>query len=334
METITNGQFSVAYDDKRMFAYSPNIITINKIAATLSSVDVVVSSTDTSEAVTFTLQFGGVGTSLNVDISRALRLFIGHDAEVSISGGGATATIIPYVINGARTPIENFGGAYSIRCWETYRELTIPVLFYGETTVYAEIGGSDVVVRELTTDNLSNMELTNVNIRSIRNGGKSFKVFVEGEMFSTGVWETANWVYNVTPACTPKNAMYVRWTDKQGLTWYWMFSVEDISIETKELIKYGKMPDTSIMDGAINTWSESRSKTIEKRAKIVATEVTSDEYKVLKTLASATIVDAYDDEADVWYRIRIANGSYEEVKGNYKDVEYEVEFASEQTQIG
>lgn len=333
MATITNGQFSVAYDDRRMFAYSPNIITINKIAATLSSVDVVVSSTNTSEAVTFTLQFGGVGTSLNVDISRALRIFIGQDVEVSISGGGETATIIPYVINGARTPIENFGGAYSIRCWDTYRELTIPVLFYGETTVYAKIGGSDVVVRELTTDNPSNMELTNVDIHSIRNGSKSFEVTVEGEMFAMGAWETSNWTFKVTPSCTPKNAMYVRWTDKQGLTWYWMFSVEDVSIETKELTKYGKMPDTSITDYTINTWSESRSKTIEKRAKIAATGVTSDEYKVLKTLASATIVDAYDDEADVWYRIRVADGEYTEAKENYREFEVQIEFPTQETQM-
>lgn len=332
MITLTNSQFTVEYESNIMFAYSPNIITITPISNILASIVVRVGSTTSASSISFNLRGGAVrGVKIPFDASRALRLY--DNVQITISIGDVSEVITPYVIQGARGKLEHYGGNYAIRQWEGY-PLTVDFLYYRLTEVYMEAMGVTGQIGELSTDNASGFELGQFTVPAIPSSATQAVIIkAEAEEFNNGDWETNYWNYRINPACTPpKNKIYLRWIDKQGLTWYWLFGLESLTHTTKDAISYGRYP---LDEGqTVNEWPTGRSLIVERSAKIYATEVTNEEYNVVKTLATSSVVDAYDEEASRWYRIRVKNGSHTEVKGHYKDVDFEIDFAPEQTQLG
>ncbi len=332
MITLTNSQFTVEYESNIMFAYSPNIITITPLFNILASIVVMVGSTTSVSSVSFNLRGGAtLGTKIPFDVSRALRLY--DNVQITISIGDVSEVITPYVIQGARGKLEHYGGSYAIRQWEGY-PLTVDFLFYQLTEVYMEAMGVTGQIGELSTDNASGFELGKFTVPAIPSSATiAVNIKAEGEEFNNGEWETNYWNYRITPACTPpKNKIYLRWVDKQGLTWYWLFGIDSVTITTKDATSYGRYPLDETQ--TVNEWTTGRSLIVERSAKIYATEVTEEEYNVVKTLVSSSVADAYDEESSRWYRIRVKNGSHNEVKGHYKDVDFEIDFAPERTQLG
>lgn len=332
MITLTNSQFTVEYESNIMFAYSPNIITITPLSNVLASIVVRVGSTTSASSISFNLRGGATrGTRIPFDVSRALRLY--DNVQITISIGDVSEVITPYVIQGARGKLEHYGGNYAIRQWEGY-PLTVDFLYYQSTEVYMEAMGVTGQIGALSTDNASGFDLGQFTVPRIPSSAtKAVAIMAEGEEFNNGEWETNYWNYRIAPACTPlKNKIYLRWIDKQGLTWYWLFGINSFTRTTKDATSYGRYP---LNEGqTVNEWTTGRSLIVERSAKIYATKVTDEEYNVVKTLATSSVVDAYDEEASMWYRIRVKNGSHTDVKGNYKDVEFEIDFAPEQTQFG
>lgn len=332
MITLTNSQFTVEYESNIMFAYSPNIITITPLSNILASIVVRVGSTTSASSKLFNLRGGAVrGVKIPFDVSRALRLY--DNVQITISIGDVSEVITPYVIQGARGKLEHYGGNYAIRQWEGY-PLTVDFLYYQLTEVYMEAMGVTGQIGELSTDNASGFELGQFNVPAIPSSATQAVIIkAEAEEFNNGDWETNTWNYRITPACTPeRNKIYLRWVDKQGLTWYWLFGIESLTHTTKDAISYGRYP---LDEGqTVNEWPTGRSLIVERSAKIYATEVTNEEYNVVKTLATSSVVDAYDEEASRWYRVRVKSGSHTEVNGHYKDVDFEIDFAPEQTQLG
>ena len=332
MITLTNSQFTVEYDSNIMFAYSPNIITITPISNVLASIVVRVGSTTSASSISFNLRGGAFrGVKIPFDASRALRLY--DNVQITISIGDVSEVITPYVIQGARGRLEHFGGNYAIRQWEGY-PLTVDFLYYQLTEVYMEAMGVTGEIGELSTDNASGFDLGKFTVPANPSSATQAVIIkAEGEEFNNGEWETNYWNYRITPACTPpKNRIYLRWVDKQGLTWYWLFGIESLTRTTTDATSYGRYP---LDEGqTVNEWTTGRSLIVERSAKIYATDVTEEEYNVVKTLAESSVVAAYDEEASRWYRVRVKNGSHTEVKGHYKDVDFEIDFSPEQTQLG
>lgn len=320
---ITRTKFSVEYSGSVMFRYSANIVKVRRLTNGLDSVDITVNDINAGESIQFTLQWGDVNT-MYIDISRALQALMVPDIEVVISGGGESASFYVYSINGARGSIEHFGGNYSIRRWGNL-PLSIDFLFYDTTELNIVANNGSITTKSFGADGDSGFALATYKVPL---GVK--KMYAEGEKF-TGSWESDYWEYNITEDCARKNSIYLRWTDIQGLTWYWLFDINDVTTNTSENIKYGRMP--SYQEGYINEWEDERSKIVKKTAKIGTYNITAEEYKVVKTLASSVIVDAYDEDAETWYRVRVADGDYTDPKGNYKEVEFTIEFAPINTQL-
>lgn len=339
MAIITTRNFTVEYDSNIMFAYSPNIITVTRRAGSLADISLTVNNLATAESVTLNFLMGNIGNVLQIDLSRLLRLFDG-DISIDISDGKNSATITPYVIKGAKGKLEDFGDTYHIRHWFDYVNLTsyelyINFLIASNATVYLrDFSPTDVAFGNLAPRTQSGIEL--VKYKPMFSNGtipeRPYTIFAEGEVFAEGAWETANWFYRVTPTCTPKRPIYLRWVAKNGLTFYWLFSIYETTVETEDKETYARLP---LNDGeVVNEWLSRRTLEVCKTAKIYTTEVTSEEYKVVKTLSSAPIVEAFDESSVTWYRVRVATGSHADVKGNLKEVEFELEFAPEHTAFG
>lgn len=321
---ISNEKFSVEYAERVMFRWSPNIIKIKRLSGSLTSVSVTVNDLSAAESVTFSLTFG-YGNTIEIDISRALRALGGEDIEIAITGGGVSSTLNVYSINGARGKIERFGWDYSIRRWGNL-PLSINFLFYQSTTLLIVANNGSTTTELIETDSEYGFALATHDVPS-----EVKTMSVRGQVF-TGAWRTGYWVYNITEDCAPKNSIYLRWTDVQGLTWYWLFEVYDTSTNVEKDVEYSRMPDV-LTDGVVNEWTTERSRIINKTLKIGANDITTDEYSVVKTLFSSSIVDAYDEDAETWYRVRVADGDYIDPKSNYKEVEFTVEFATINTQL-
>lgn len=339
MAIITTTNFTVEYDSNIMFAYSPNFITITRRAGSLVNFTLAVNNLATAESVTLNYSMSYIGNVLQIDLSRLLRLFDG-DISIDIIDGKYRATITPYVIKGAKGKLEDFGGTYHIRHWFDYvnlasYELYMNFLIASNATVYLrDFATTDVAFGNLIVNTRPGIEL--VRYKPMFGAGtipeRPYTIFAEGEVFTEGMWETANWFYRVTPTCTPKRPIYLRWVAKNGLTFYWLFSIYETTIETEDKETYARLP---LNEGeVVNEWSSRRALEVRKTAKIYTTEVTNEEYKVVKTLASAPIVEAFDEGSSAWYRVRVATGSHADVKGNLKEVEFEIEFAPEHTAFG
>lgn len=327
MGTISNSKFTLDYGEAIMFRWSPCILTITRTSNTLESVTITISDNVSVEDIAFTMQFGGVGNALRFDISRALQSLGGRDIDVMVAGGGETARVSVISINGSRGMIEPYGGTYTIRQWAN-KPLSINFLYYDITRLYLKDGGRTTLTT-FYSETESGCDLATYDVPA--HTGKVRKVTVEGQVFNSYEWETANWVFNIKEACTPsKPTIYLRWTDNQGLTWYWLFEIYDTERSIENDIEYSRMPSRAGDD--INEWESASSRVVKRTLKIGANDITSEEYNVVKTLHTAAIVDAYGS-GDEWYRVRVANGATADAKGNYKEVEFTIELAPTKTQM-
>lgn len=324
---ISNSFFSVEYDSNVIFSYSPTYVRITRRNVSLEYVNVVVSDVLSAEAVTFRLYFGGVGNTLNVDISRAVRVF-GSDIELSVTGYigdsvSGTASAYLYAISGAKKVYEIFGGSYAIRQWRGY-PLTIPLLFYLDTDVYKD----DAIIATVSASSENGHELTNIRVP---NYDEDVVLYAEGQVYNGSEWETSNWQWNIKQGCESGEVIYLRWVDLSGLTWYWLFHINEVTTTTEENISYGRTPLRE--DDAINEWDNTINLKTRKKMMLGSNNVTSDEYKVLHTLVSSSIVHAYDKNTSEWYRVRIVPGDFTTPKGNYKQFEIQIELSPQTTQL-
>lgn len=328
MGTISNSKFTLDYGEAIMFRWSPCILTITRTSNTLESVTITISDNVSVEDIAFTMQFGGVGNVLRFDISRALQSLGGSDIDVRVAGGGETAHVSVISINGSRGMKELYGGAYSIRQWQ-YLPLSINFLYYRDTELEYTDGDEELYI-QYESSSSSGFELASYTVPAYTGAKKSINV--EGQLYDIiGEWETSNWAYKITPSCNPsKPTIYLRWTDNQGLTWYWLFEIYDSERSVENGIEYSRMP--SMAGGNINEWESASSRMVKHTLKIGANDITTEEYKVVKTLATSAIVDA-KSESGGWYRVRVANGTTADAKGNYKEVEFTIELAPTKTQM-
>lgn len=328
MGTISNSKFTLDYGEAIMFRWSPCILTITRTSNVLESVTITISDNVSAEDIAFTMQFGGVGNVLRFDISRALQSLGGSDIDVMVAGGGETTRVSVLSINGSRGIKEPYGGTYSIRQWQ-YLPLSITFLYYGDTELeYTD--GDEELYTQYESSSESGYELATYTVPAYTGAKKT--ITVEGQVYdNTGGWETSDWAYKITPSCKPSRpSIYLRWLDNQGLTWYWLFEIYDVDVEVDSDVEYSRMPVAE--ENAINEWESASSKIVRKTIKIGANDITTEEYKVIKTLATSAIVDA-KSESGGWYRVRVANGTTAEAKGNYKEVEFTIELAPTKTQM-
>lgn len=325
MGSIANGSFLVEYPGEgAAFKWSPFSLQIVRFGGSLTSLTIEVSDLDDTDInVSFTLQLTG---NIRFDISSALQV-CGERVSVMVSGNGASSTINLYLINGALGNLSDFGGEYNIRFWSGYG-FKIPVFFYNSTQVVAYTGSSRIPIQTLTADEDTHFKLDNITVPAVAD---KFYVIAEGQVYLDGIWETSNWRFNLSRGCIPRNPIYLRWVDIQGLTWYWMFDLVDSSTTTEDDTEY--MQEQSNTEDWSNEWPTVRRRLIKRTATILATGVTEAEYRVVGSLGTSAIVDAFDYAASKWYRVRVANGDIQTPKGNYKDVEFIIEFAPEKTQL-
>lgn len=328
MAIITNNEFSVEYSGNIMFRWSPNILIIRRKSNVLNSINITISDNISVEDISFTMQFGGVGNTLQFDISAALQSLGGSDVEIIIDGSNDSARIPIININGARGAVEAFGGMYSIRQWQNL-PLSINFL-YSDDTELKYTDGDEELYTQYESSSESGYELAAYVVPAYTGAKKS--ITVEGQVYDNiGGWETSEWAYKITPACKPtRPSIYLRWLDNQGLTWYWLFEAYDVDVKVDSDVEYSRM---QVADAnTINEWDSASSKIIKKTIKIGANDITTDEYKVVKTLATSAIVDAMSEGGE-WYRVRVANGTTTEAKGNYKEVEFTIELSPTKTQL-
>lgn len=319
-----NATHVTAYLEPVMFRWSPCLIDLWREDDATTSVVVRIIDQTLGKNVMYNIDFFTDVYYYSLDISGALQT-MGEDVKVVVQTSGHTGYEDIYNINGANSIRSSFGGEYHVRLWAGY-DVVLPILFQTQTTVYFGRTGSPVSIVSLPADTASDLKLG--AFAPTRGAGR---YFANGYVRNGTYWEGGQWAFEVVSDCAPRNPIFLRWVDNSGLTWYWLFDQVENAVSVSENTVYGR--SASWIDDYVNEWQEEQGKTVATTVKIVAHNITSDEYKVVKTLATSSIVDAYDEVAGVWYRVRVANGEFSEPKGNYKDVEYTIEFAPTQTQL-
>lgn len=330
---VSNSDVKVTYEHAIMFRYSPNIITIERLS-TIDYVTVFVRSMGQATGVLqFKMTFGGNSNVLRLNLTRALQALGGEDVEVVvITPNSESVNFAVSVIDGAKSLIEDFAGPYSIRTWPGFEPI-FDFIISESTAVYLKGKNSlPQIIGQLSTDNRTGYSLQSFSYdTSIQT--KPFTVYAEAMECVGNVWELSTVEYNVRPVTCNirKPSIFLRWKDLQGRTWQWMFEIAEVSQTTNERLSYGRLPIST--PGVTNEWTTERNKTVQQRMRVVATGVTAEEYKVVKTLASSSVVDAYIVGADVWYRVRVADGEFTEAKENYREFEVQIEFPTQETQM-
>ena len=312
-----------AYLEPVMFRWSPCLVDLWREDEATTSVVVRIIDQTLGKNVVYNIDFFDDVYYYSLDISGALQT-MGEDVKIVVQTSGHTGFKDIYNINGANSIRLPFGGEYHVRIWPGY-DMTLPIFFQNQTTVYLGRRGTPVTVVSLPANTASGLKLDNFTPTQVG------RYFANGYIRNGAAWDAGQWAFEVVSDCAPKKPIFLRWVDNSGLTWYWLFDCVENTVSASDNIVYGRL--ASWVDDYVNEWQEEKSKTVSTSAKIIAYNVTADEYKVVKTLATASIVDAFDEDAGVWYRVRIADGEYTEPKGNYKDVEYTIEFAPTQTQL-
>lgn len=333
MGVVSNNDVKVTYEHAIMFRYSPNIISIERLS-TIDYVTVIVRSMGQATGVLqFKMTFGGNSNVLRLNLTRALQALGGEDVEVVVITPNSTSVNFAVsVIDGAKSLIDDFAGPYAIRTWPGFEPI-FDFIISGSTAVYLTGKGSlPQIIGQLSTNNRAGYSLRSFSYdTSIQT--KPFTVYAEAMDCIGDVWELSTVEYNVRPVTCNirKPSIFLRWKDLQGRTWQWMFEIAEVSHTTNERLSYGRLPIS--MSGVTNEWTTERNKTVQQRMRVVATGITADEYKVVKTLASSSVVDAFVVGADVWYRVRVADGEFTEAKENYREFEVQIEFPTQETQL-
>lgn len=312
------------YLEPIMFSWSPCILDIWREDDVSTSATIRIIDETVGKQVFYTVDFFPDMSLYHIDISTVLQT-MGDNIRVFLSDGESGGTAVIYNINGANGFIQSFGGEYHVRIWEGF-DFYYPIFFYSQTTVYYGRVGRPVEIINLTANTSSGYLLT--DFYPDRGAGR---YFANGIIKNGAYWEEGQWAINVVNECLPKNPILLRWIDNSGLTWYWVFSQVEASTSVAEGTVYGRQ--ASWIDEYANEWEEERNLVVSKSIKVITRNVTPEEYKVVKTLATSSIVDAFDDAAGMWYRVRISIGDFVEQKNNYKDVEYTIELAPTKTQL-
>lgn len=330
---VSNSDVKVTYEHAIMFRYSPNIIKVERLSE-IDYVTVIVRSMNSTVGVLqFKMTFGGNNNVLQLNLTRALQALGGEDVEVVVITPNITSVnFYVSVIDGSKSIIEDFAGPYAIRTWPGFEPI-FDFIVNESTAVYLK--GKNAlpqVIGQLSTDNRAGLSLKSFSYDTSMQT-KPFTVYAEAMECIGDVWELSTVEYNVRPVTCNirKPSIFLRWKDLQGRTWQWMFEIAEITNTTNERLSYGRLPIS--MPGVTNEWTTESNKTVQQRMRVVATGITADEYKVVKTLASSSVVDAYVTGADVWYRVRVVNGEFIEAKENYREFEVQIEFPTQETQI-
>lgn len=310
------------------FAYSANVLEITRVTS-VSEVNVTVSDLNTAESVTLTQQF--YSSTLNIDISRMLRAF-GTEVEVAIVDENNTLSFSLYVINGALPALGKFGGIYSVRRWEGL-PFTVDFLALGSVapTVTKPVTGTIETLSPPTGS------MTLFNLYSYWPTGVSFaieRLSIDGKGYVNGQYSNVTWTYNIAEGCRvpDKEELYLRWVDTQGLQWYWLAQINEATIKTSSSLTIGRMVLRRAAD--VDEWNEESQKVTSRSLSVGIYNLTDDEYKVVRTLFSSVLVDAYDEDSGRWYRVRIGDGELTEVKkGHYRDIELTIELPPVTTQL-
>lgn len=334
MEVVSNSDVRVKYEHAIMFRYSPNIISIEKLS-TIDYVTVIVRSTGSTVGVLqFKMTFGGNSDVLRLNLTRAFQALGGEDVEVVvITSNNTNVNFAVSVIDGAKSLIEDFAGPYAIRTWPGFEPI-FDFIVNESTTVYLKGRNSlPEVIGQLSTDNRTGFSLQSFSYDLSDRGAGPFMIYAEAMECIGDVWELNTVEYNVRPVTCNirKPSIFLRWKDLLGRTWQWMFEIAEVSSTTNERLSYGRLPIS--MPGVTNEWTTSSNKTVQKRMRVVATGITADEYKVVKTLATSSVVDAFVVGADVWYRVRVTDGEFIDAKENYREFEVQIEFPTQETQL-
>ena len=319
-----NATHVTAYLEPIMFKWSPCLIDLWREDDATTFVTVRIIDQSLGKNVMYNIDFFEGVSSYSLDISGALQT-MGEDIRVIVQTGGHTGYANIYNIDGANSILANYGGEYHVRMWDGY-DMTLPMLYYNQVTIYLGRRGTPVTVASYPANTQSGYKF-NEFTPTLGPG----RYYLGGIIRSGAVWEQGQWAFEVVSDCVPKNPIYLRWTDNSGLRWYWLFEQVGTVTSVAEDLIYGRL--VSWYEDDVNEWTDERSRIVSRTAKIVTHNVTSDEYKVVKTLATSSIVDAYDEGSGIWYRVRISDGEYSDPKGNYKEVEFTIEFAPTKTQL-
>lgn len=337
MITLTSDNFTVEFGSKIMFNWSYNPVTVNFLpdgSDNLEYIDLTVSDVNGNGGITFRRYFPK-NNVVTFDISRALQALRQTEVKLTVTDApGNELSSFIYCINGNNGAIEHFGaGTRQIRIWEGI-EAVLPFYYSGFANIIARRKDTrEVLLGQFSASTKTGYGYAQVAVSSIADIDFIYMQQTGIEFDGTG-WQTnATWRYNVVPGCKPTGeSLYLRWTDRQGLRWFWLFRVNEKITATEKSVEYGKIPNIGA-GVLLNEFSEEAAKKITRRARIGTYQVVEDEYKVVSTLYTSVLVDAYDTEAKRWYRVKVLPGEMTEPKGNYRDVEFEVEFASETTQL-
>lgn len=333
MGVVINNDVKVTYEHAIMFRYNPNIISVERLS-TIDYVTVYVRSRGQYLGVLqFKMTFGGNSNVLRLNLTRALQALGGEDVEVIvITPNNTSVNFAVSVIDGAKSLIEDFTGPYAIRTWPGFEPI-FDFIVSGSTAVYLKGKNSlPQIIGQLSTDNRTGYSFQSFSYdTSIQT--KPFTVYANAMECVGNVWELNTVEYNVRPVTCNirKPSIFLRWKDLQGRTWQWMFEIAEVSHTTNERLSYGRLPIST--PGSTNEWTTAGNKTVQQRMRVVATGITADEYKVVKTLATSSVVDAYIVGADVWYRVRVVDGEFTEAKENYREFEVQIEFPTQETQL-
>ncbi len=335
MITLTSDNFKVEYQYDIMFNWSYNPVKVTYLSSgsdVLDYIDLEVSKVDGTGGVTFRRYFPKNGV-VTFDISRGLQSVAQNEVKLTVyDEPGNEVSAFIYCINGANGAIEAFGAdTRQIRVWDGV-ETILPFYFKNNIRIFAKkADGTEQIIGASNATTNTRYGFVQVPIRKINDISY---IYASGLGFDGAKWSTnKEWRYKLKQGCTPRGeSLYMRWYDRQGLRWFWLFQVNEMKTATEAGVEYGITPNVG-SKGIINEFDGEASKIIARRTSLGAYQINADEYKVLSTLYTSVLVDAYDTIAKRWYRVKVPNGEKAEPRGNYKDFEVEIEFAPGKTQL-
>lgn len=306
-----------------MFRWSPCILKLTLLTNEYTKVDVNVYDLQSDTNITFSYDLKSIH---EIDISRALQL-MSEDVGVNIICEGETLTFNLFNINGSKGILEPLGGDYSLRYWDGY-PLSVPLLYYDSTTVYKKMAGNIYnLYMTISSENAALYSLASVPVEY--DNQSTIELKATGCKFDNGTLTASPWNYKIKRCCIPKHPLYLRWIDKTGLIWHWLFDVVQTTTNIEEDVSYNRFPSST--NTQINSWTTVNNFIVKKKLRLLTTKVTSEEYKVIGTLYTSSIIDAYYDGK--WSRVKVTTGENITPTKHYNELEFIIEEAPQKTQL-
>lgn len=341
------GKASIAYTDAVSFCFSQMMINISEVGKGIESAEFTISG---GGAAYYEIRESFHGR-ISIDICRYAQLFFSDTFSYDLKEFSKTALNVSVTVGilfddndtwvfnfntlaiwGLIGPDELLGGKSKIRWFENY-PLTVNVLAGADQ--YFDVMADKKPLHPAFKFPTAQAEINShiIDIAKEFSTPKRelylscpFSTTIKNDVVNIGVTS-----YQIT-VDRSNSGLYLRWIDNLGRYCYWLFKVSARSETISEATKFERAQDIQFYSkGFVNPLSYQRSKTSVGVVTCAAVAMDDEEYKHVKSVISAPLVDLYMGENN-WKRINVQPGTFTEEMRNLKNISINIEMEQRKNQ--